>query len=128
MLQISSGLIAISQANINSNNKLKENIRVLSKKANAVKLLKEEGGKIIVCTKNSIDDSRVICIDGVSIALEILKLPITNTVILGAIAAVCDSVELEDLYNAVNQNMSPKLRDVNCKVIEKAYKTIKERV
>ena len=52
----------------------------------------------------------------------------TSKLIKRAIAAVCDSVELEDLYNAVNQNMSPKLRDVNCKVIEKAYKTIKERV
>jgi hypothetical protein len=36
LLQISSGLIAISQANINSNNKLKENIRVLSKKAKKI--------------------------------------------------------------------------------------------
>ncbi|MBW7569334.1 MAG: 2-oxoacid:acceptor oxidoreductase family protein [Succinivibrio sp.] len=88
----------------------------------------KEGGKIIVCTKNKIEDERVICIDGVSIALEILKLPITNTVILGAIAAVCDSVELEDLFNAVNQSMSAKLREVNCKVIQKAYDTIKERV
>lgn len=86
----------------------------------------KEGGKIIVCTKNKINDDRVICIDGVSIALEILKLPITNTVILGAIAAVCDKVELDDLYNAVNLNMSAKLREVNCKVIEKAYKTVKE--
>lgn len=86
----------------------------------------KEGGKIIVCTKNKINDDRVICIDGVSIALEILKLPITNTVILGAIAAVCDKVELDDLCNAVNLNMSAKLREVNCKVIEKAYKTVKE--
>lgn len=85
----------------------------------------KEGGKIILCTKKIITDKRVVCLDGVTLAEKILKLPITNTVILGAIAAIFDEITLEDLNKAVELSMAPRLVAKNQQIILEAYENVK---
>ena len=51
----------------------------------------KENGKIILNTRRKVDDERVITLDGTAIAQEILHMPITNTIMLGAFAAFSTS-------------------------------------
>ena len=85
----------------------------------------KEGGKILLNTKRQIDDERVITLDGDSIAAEILKMPITNTIMLGAFAAVFDDISLEDINEAIRQNMPEKLHSKNIAAVEAAAKEVR---
>lgn len=84
----------------------------------------KDGGKIILCTKEKIEDERIICIDGQKIALELLKRPITNTVVLGALLRAFDAITIEDLIPAVNKLMSPKIAPLNLEAIKRAYEEV----
>lgn len=84
----------------------------------------KDNGKIILCTKKKIEDERIICIDGQKIALELLKRPITNTVVLGALLRAFDAITIEDLIPAVNKLMSPKIAPLNLEAIKRAYEEV----
>lgn len=91
----------------------------------AFKELKPQG-KILLNTKKSIQDSRVITIDADSLAAQILKLPITNTIMLGAFAAVYGEIQIEQLEKAIKENMPKKLQEKNISVVKAAIDTIRE--
>ena len=78
-------------------------------------------GKILLNTKKKIDNDRVITIDGDSIAEKYLGLPITNTILLGALAAVSGFISLDDLTEAVKQSMPPRLHEKNIAAVRAAY-------
>lgn len=82
-------------------------------------------GKILLNTKRSIDDERVIAIDADSIAEKHLGLPITNTILLGLLAAVWGDVTLDGLIQAVRQSMPPRLHEKNIAAVRAAYKEVK---
>lgn len=84
----------------------------------------KDNAKIILCTKEKIEDERIICIDGQKIALELLKRPITNTVVLGALLRAFDAITIEDLIPAVNKLMSPKIAPLNLEAIKRAYEEV----
>ncbi len=81
-------------------------------------------GKILLNTRKTFSDERIITIDGDSIANEILKLPITNTVMLGAFSAVFGKIALQNIETAVQQNMPPKLHSKNIAVIHRAREVL----
>lgn len=85
----------------------------------------KEGGKIIIATKKQFTDPRIVTVDAVSIAEEILHLQITNTAMLGAFAALFDDITLADIESAVRSNMAPKLQEKNLAVIKAAYDEVK---
>ena len=85
----------------------------------------KDGGKILLNTKKSVDDNRVITLDADKIAAEILKLPITNTIMLGAFAAVFDGISLDDIENAIRLNMPEKLHAKNIASVRAAAKEVK---
>ena len=87
----------------------------------------KDGGKIILASKNKYDDKRVVAFDAVSISEKILGLPITNTAVLGAFAALYDGISLSDLEAAVKANMAPKLQEKNIAVIKEAYYIVENR-
>lgn len=78
-------------------------------------------GKILLNTKAKIDNERVIAIDGDSIAEKHLGLPITNTILLGALAAVSGFISLDELTEAVRQTMPPRLHEKNIAAVRAAY-------
>ena len=78
-------------------------------------------GKILLNTKEKIDDERVITIDGDSIAEKYLGLPITNTILLGALASVSGFISLDELTEAVRQTMPKRLHEKNIAAVRAAY-------
>ena len=82
----------------------------------------KDGGRILLNTKKQIDDERVIAIDGDSIANEILRMPITNTVMLGAFAAVYDGIDIQDVEEAIKAYMPSKLHEKNIRAVNEAGK------
>lgn len=89
--------------------------------------LKPEG-KILLNTKKVFNDPRVITLDGNTLAERILKLPITNTVMLGAFAAVFDDVSVGQIEEAIRQNMPTKLQNKNIEVIRAAAEVIGKEI
>jgi len=95
----------------------------------------KSGGKIIVNTPSSPEEIRrqlglgedveVWTIDATSLALEVLKRPITNTVMLGALLKAAGIVKLESLLEAVRERFKGEVGELNVKVIEAAYKEVK---
>ena len=65
----------------------------------------------------------VVTVDATSIALDILKRPITNTAMLGALAALSDVVSMDALIKAIEKEMKPTLVEKNVSVIKRAYET-----
>ena len=66
----------------------------------------KQNGIILLNTKKTFEDPRVITLDGDGIAARILGLPITNTILLGAFAAVSREITLEDINKAIRQRLS----------------------
>ena len=81
-------------------------------------------GTIIVNTKRAISDDRIITLDGDQLAAEILKLPITNTIMLGAFAAVYDGISLANIEEAIKQNMPDKLHQKNIAAVRAAAEAV----
>lgn len=83
-------------------------------------------GRVLLNTKHSYDDPRIITIDGDALASEILKRPITNTIMLGALSAVFDGIELEYIEEAILAYMPEKLQDINIQAIKQAALKVKK--
>jgi pyruvate ferredoxin oxidoreductase gamma subunit len=91
----------------------------------------KKGGLIIVNTKKEpeelgIDKSfRVRTIPATSIALEIFKRPIPNTVILGAFAGITEEISFEAVKKAIQSRFEDRIAELNIQAAEKAYKMVK---
>lgn len=86
----------------------------------------KDGGKVIINTKKTFDDDRFVTLDGSRIAEEILHMPITNTIMLGAFAVVSSALSLESIEDAIRQNMAAKLHEKNIKAVKAAAKAAGE--
>lgn len=84
----------------------------------------KQNGKILLNTKKTIDDPRVITLDGDSLAARILGLPITNTILLGAFAAISDEISLEEIYEAIRLTMPQRLYEKNIAAVKAAYEEV----
>lgn len=86
------------------------------------------GGKIILNTRYPIPDERVITLDGNQLAAETLKLPVTNTIMLGAFSAVFDEGLLAFIEEAIRQNMPEKLHEKNITAVRAAARSVTSEV
>ena len=84
----------------------------------------KEQGKVILNTRRKIDDERVITLDGSAIAQEILHMPITNTIMLGAFAAVSGVVGSGAVEQAIRENMTEKLQARNIAAVKAAIREV----
>lgn len=75
------------------------------------------GGKILLNTRQLVEDSRVIALDGNTLAAQILGIPVANTIMLGAFAAIFDGITLADIEEAIRQNMQEKLHKKNIEAV-----------
>lgn len=90
-------------------------------------------GRVIVNTANSeayegYDSGKIITIDASSIALEVLGKPITNTAMLGALAAASGIVELDAIMSGMEGFLKGSLLIKNKEVVQRAYLQSKEAV
>ena len=91
----------------------------------------KEGGKVIINTKNNVDfteDVESFSIDATGIALDILGVPIVNTVMLGAFAGVTGEVSLDAIIKITKETFPGKIGEKNAVASEKAYSEIKNKV
>lgn len=83
-------------------------------------------GKILLNTKNTVNDERVIAVDGDSIAEEILKMPIVNTIMLGAFASVFERMPLENIEQAIKGYMPEKLHEKSIRAVNAAFEAVRK--
>lgn len=84
----------------------------------------KENGIILINSKKSFSDERIIAFDADKLAGEILKLPITNTIMLGAFAAICDKITVDDIEGAICLYMPEKLHKKNIVAVRAAAEEV----
>ena len=67
----------------------------------------------------------IVVIDATALALRELGANIVNTIMMGAAVGATDMVRLEALEAAIDESMSPALREKNKKVVKMAYEQVK---
>jgi pyruvate ferredoxin oxidoreductase gamma subunit len=89
------------------------------------------GGLFLVNTShatlpiNPPDDIRTILIDATSLAMRYLGRPITNTAMLGALAASSDVLKIQSLIDAVRREMKGASAEKNVALAEAAYAAVR---
>lgn len=81
-------------------------------------------GKVILNTTKEHTDPRIVAIDANRIAEDVLKLPITNTAMLGVLVAVCPGITLFEIEQAIGLTMPKRLVDGNVAVVRAAKEAI----
>lgn len=71
---------------------------------------------------------RVYTIDASGIAQEVLKQPVTNTTMFGALVAVSELVSLEAALKAVEMTLPEELWEKNKQVVEAAYRRLRGKM
>ncbi len=88
------------------------------------------GGTVLVNTSMTFEnlkkmlkrkDVNVAKVDATKIAMEVIKRPITNTAILGALVKISDFITLEELEAALFRTFTEKVAKVNVGVIKRAH-------
>jgi 2-oxoacid:acceptor oxidoreductase gamma subunit (pyruvate/2-ketoisovalerate family) len=96
--------------------------------------LSEEGGNIIVNTRESpketrkmlgTDKGKVWTVQASEISLKILGMPITNTAMLGAVARVTGIVSLETIEKMIKGRFKAEVAEKNFAVVKEAYQEVK---
>jgi 2-oxoacid:acceptor oxidoreductase gamma subunit (pyruvate/2-ketoisovalerate family) len=96
--------------------------------------LSEEGGNIIVNTRESpketrkmlgTDKGKVWTVQASEISLKILGMPITNTAMLGAVARVTGIVSLETIEKMIKGRFKAEVAEKNFAVVKEAYREVK---
>ena len=83
----------------------------------------KEGGRVLVNSRRRFADPRLVAIDADGISRELLGRAIPNTVFLGALAALCDQVQADDVCEAIRQYMPAKLHEKNLAVVQRVLQT-----
>jgi pyruvate ferredoxin oxidoreductase gamma subunit len=93
----------------------------------------KEDGLLLINTTHPIAQLRslygfkqkIATIDAMTIALEILKVPITNTVMLGAFSKVLAQATPEDVLEPFNHRFGPSLAPKNLEAFKRAFEETK---
>ncbi len=85
--------------------------------------LLKPGGQIIVNTKTA--NPAWIAFDGDALARS-LRLPVVNTVMLGALSGLSGVVTVEDMENAIDGYLAPKIREKNKQAVALAAQEVQK--
>lgn len=98
-------------------------------KAVNVEAAMKDGGKLVINSPKDLGlKHETTYIDATAIALELLKTPITNTVMLGAFAAATGLISLDSLGKGIRlilSRFSKEKLDLNIKAIKAGYEEVK---
>ncbi len=106
----------------------------LLKAVNVADGLNEDGGNVIVNTKDSPQQTRkmlgtekgkVWTVPASEISLKVLGMAITNTAMLGAVARVAGIVSLETIQQMIRGRFRAEVADKNFAVVKEAYQEVK---
>ena len=79
-----------------------------------------ESGTVLVNSRKSLGGDSI-TIDGSGLAESILDVPVANTAMVGAVAAVWGGISLESIFAGIDAVMPEKIREKNKKVAERAF-------
>ncbi|AKB20243.1 MULTISPECIES: pyruvate ferredoxin oxidoreductase subunit gamma [unclassified Methanosarcina] len=91
----------------------------------------KDDGIILINTKEKPEElkldtkARVMTVDATKVAMDIIGLPIVNTVLLGAFAGATGEINVESIKKAVRDRFSGKVAEKNSQAIQKAYELIR---
>lgn len=91
----------------------------------------KEDGVIIINTTEKPESlklntkARVMTVDATKVAMDVIGIPIVNTVLLGAFAGATGEINVESIKKAIRDRFSGKVAEKNSKAIQKAYDLIK---
>ena len=95
----------------------------------------KETGALIINTKESPDafknlntKAKIMTVDATKIAMDVIGVPIVNTILLGAFAAATGEVAVESIQEAVKERFAGKVGEKNAAAIRVAYDFIKEEM
>lgn len=95
-------------------------------KEDSVLILNTEYSPNKIKKQLGIEDKKVWTIDATSLALKILRRPITNTAMLGAVIKATKVVKLDSLLDAASERFSGSIREPNLNLIRAAYEEVAE--
>jgi len=93
----------------------------------------KETGALIINTKEQPEafkklntKAKIMTVDATKIAMDIIGVPIVNTILLGAFAAATGEVAVESIQEAVKERFAGKVGEKNAAAIRVAYDFVKE--
>lgn len=89
------------------------------------------GGLVLVNSAKpaaAFGDARIVALDADGISTQFLGRPIPNTVFLGALCALCESVDEGSMAQAVRAGMPPKLHEGNLAIVDVAAEVVRAMV
>ena len=69
--------------------------------------------------------ARVMTVDATKVAMDIIGVPIVNTVLLGAFAGATGEINVESIQHAIKARFPGRVGEKNANAIQKAYKLIR---
>jgi pyruvate ferredoxin oxidoreductase gamma subunit len=90
----------------------------------------KDDGIILINTKESPEDlkintkAKVMTVDATKVAMEVIGVPIVNTILLGAFAGATGEINVESIKKAIAGRFSGRVAEKNSKAIQKAYDLI----
>jgi pyruvate ferredoxin oxidoreductase gamma subunit len=93
----------------------------------------KDGGLMIINSAHPVESIRqqhgftqkIATIDALTIALEVLRVPITNTVMMGALSKACGVATPDQVREPLMNRFGPALAPKNQEAFERAYNSIK---
>ncbi len=93
--------------------------------------LKSDGKALVNTEKSTLKlntEAEVYTINATKIALDVLGVPIVNTAMIGAFAALTKEVSLDSVIKAVRRRFPAKLAEKNVKAVEVAYEKMEAKL
>ncbi|MEK6646767.1 MAG: pyruvate ferredoxin oxidoreductase subunit gamma [Candidatus Firestonebacteria bacterium] len=124
------GFVRISDAEIRFHNQVYEPNYVIVQDSTLIGAVDvtagfKKGGILILNSEKIPDglkvDGTIKIVPATKIALEILKRPIPNTVLLGAFAAITKEISLDAVLKAIDERFAPALAEKNKEAAKKTY-------
>lgn len=69
--------------------------------------------------------AKIMTVDATKVAMDIIGVPIVNTVLLGAFAGATGEINIESIQHAIKARFPGKVGEKNANAIQKAYKLIR---
>ena len=91
----------------------------------------KDDGIIIVNTKEKSETlklntkAKLITVDATKIAMDIMGVPIVNTVLLGAFAGATGEIKVDSIQQAIKARFPGRIGEMNGQAVQKAYKLIR---
>lgn len=74
------------------------------------------------------NDVKVVSIDASGLACDILGVPIVNTAMLGALAAIWRGISIDSLSKAIRHDMKPSVTQKNIRLLNEAFQRTTENI